>query len=628
MYKEADLIKQLDEYSEGYYKGKAVISDAAFDAMEEELRAINPNSEYFKRNRETAKGYGTKHPHIYSFIGSIDKIHSLTESKLLNKSITVSAKLDGTSMVAYYKEGNLVHALTRGDGYTGLDATQHYKEIVNKYHLLVPPSFTGAIRGEVIFSTQGWEMFRSIHPEAKLPRNSGTGLVNQKTVQAEDSILDFVAYDLVASNTIAGNLFDFLESMGFRTAPHVSDVKQLTEKELENLYNTWSKLYPLDGLVIRENTSQEDFGKGIWQYKSAQEAFKFTAETKICEVAGITWSIGRTGKFIPVIQIVPTELSGAVVTNITGHNAKTILESKINVGATIAVRRSGEVIPYLDSVITPVEAELPTVCPWCKKVLVWSDTKVDLLCPNDDCEGKQNLKISNYILTMCSDIKGIGDAFLEGFLQYFNPTNILDLLSKLFIYDGSTISTLGKANNIIATKVIDRLTNSTQDVASFLKALGISLLGGTFSEAIAKSDSISYLINAIAGNQPEEVKNIILKILPGRIVLAETVSQNTALISPILDLFVKFGVLFNITTKRAQSDNQTRLYAVTGSLSKPRKEFTEELSAKGWKMTETISKAEVLINNDNSSSSSKNIKAREAGKPILTEEEFRTANNL
>ena len=625
------IVKQLGIYSEAYYTGKQLIDDESFDALENELSKIDPDNDYFKKNRESA-GYGTKYPHIYEFVGSINKIHTVNESKLIAKPadkfilpINLSAKLDGTSMVAYYKNGLLVHALTRGDGYNGLDVTQHYEAITQKYRLAIPKNFTGAIRGEVIFSIANWEMFKSIHPEAKMARNSGTGLINQKTVQPEASLLDFVTYDMLASTIEISDVFKTLESMGFRTAPNTYPIIMVTETYLKQLFDDWANIYPLDGIVIRQSIEIYKQETKLYTLEKQQEAFKFQAETRLCNITSITWDLGRTGKLIPVIQIEPTELSGAIVTNVTGHNAKVILERKIGANGQITVSRSGEVIPCLGDVIVQVDPTIPTNCPYCNEPLVWSDTKVDLMCLNEDCSGQNYKKMANYLLNVCKDIKGLGDSFIEGFIDFFNAKDILDLLTKINNHNiDTTITTLKRADNLIAKKAIDILTAKSQNLTNFLPALGIKLLGNSYAQEISNSTLAKELLAALTNNDQESVTSILLTILPGKKALAASVAQNIAQISAILRLMESCGQSFSLPSNNAQISAQIRYYAVTGSLSKPRKEFEAELLEKGWKLTETINKAEFLINNDATSNSSKNLKARACNKPIITEEQFYT----
>lgn len=618
-----NLVQQLEQYSEAYYKGNTLITDEVFDALEEELRKLDPTNNYFNKNRETSNGYGTKYPHIYEFIGSIDKIHSVEQSKLFNKPTSLSAKLDGTSLVVYYENGKLKHALTRGDGTTGFDVTQHFNAISKKYKINIPTDFTGAIRGEVVFTFENWEKFKQLYPEAKMPRNSGTGLINQKTAQPEAELLDYITYDVIASSINYDNPIKLLTILGFPTAPYVPlNTGEFNEQLLQTLFDAWSEIYPLDGIVIRNDEIVYNPDTQLYMANKQLEAFKFQAETKICTVTDITWNLGRTGKMIPVIQIEPTELSGAVVTNVTGHNASTIRDKEINIGSQIAVRRSGEVIPYLDEVITQITPTIPTNCPYCGSTLEWTDTEIDLICINDDCEGQNYKKMENYINNICRDIKGVGPSFIEGFINYFNAYDIKDLLTKVFNYTGETITTLGNADNEIARQVVATMTGP-QTISNFLPALGIRFLGNTFAQEIANSPQNKEFFTALHEDDQEKTKELLLQMLPGRNALAESILNSHKQISRILDVIYKNEQSFSFNSKNATNDAQPRYYAVTGSVSKPRKEFEAELASFNWILTDNINKAELLINNDTESNSSKNLKAKKADKPIVSEAEFR-----
>lgn len=618
-----DLVQQLKQYSEAYYKGNTLITDEAFDALEEELHKLDPNNDYFNKNRETSSGYGAKYPHIYEFIGSIDKIRSMKESRINKLPISLSAKLDGTSMVVYYENGELKHALTRGDGTTGLDVTQHFNAITKKYKINIPSGFTGAVRGEVVFTFENWEKFKQLHPEAKMPRNSGTGLINQKTVQPEAELLDYITYDIVASSIDYKDPIAMLTRLGFPTAPSIPmEYSFPNENLLQALFEAWSEVYPLDGIVIRKAEIVFNPDTQLYIANKQLEAFKFQAETKICTVTDITWNLGKTGKMVPVIQIEPTELSGAIVTNVTGHNASTIRDKEINVGSQIAVRRSGEVIPYLDEVLLTKQPTLPIDCPYCGSTLEWTDTDIDLICTNDDCEGQNYKKMENYINNVCRDIKGVGPSFIEGFINYFNAYDTADLLTKLFNYKGEKISTLGNADNEIAKKAIKALTGP-QIISNFLPALGIRFLGNTFAQEIENSPRAEELFTSMLVNTRVITRGIMLEMLPGRVALSSSVYSSHTQISRILDIIYKNGQTFNFKSKNAPGDAQPRYYAVTGSVSKPRKEFEAELATFNWILTDNINKAELLINNDTESNSSKNLKAKKANKPIVSEADFR-----
>lgn len=632
------IVKQLEIWSEAYYCGDQQVDDATFDALEEMLFNIDPGNSWFTHNREKPFKYGKKITHRYEFIGSIDKIHSVAESKVLNTPYPfASAKLDGTSLVVYFKSGKVLNAVTRGNGDVGVDVTPHYEAITKKYKVTIPAGFTGAIRGEVVFSNDNWAKFKVIHPEAKLARNSGTGLLNQKTVQPETELLDYVVYDVIASNLpIEPNLemmWSFLDSFGYKVAPHTIVSPFSDDVVMKSLYSQWSRTYPCDGLVLREqpNAIIQDKVNGIAVYRmpKAQEAYKFMSELKVCEVTGITWQLGMTGKLTPVLQIEPVEMSGAIVTNITAHNAERVRVDKLGVGAIITAQRSGDVIPKLESVVTPAASvEIPQLCPCCSSPLVISKTGIDLYCENPDCEEVKKLKVFNYIKYVCEGVKGIGDKFLSAFIAELDAYSIADLLIAAGIKHGNSFTTLGEANNKVAKQVLDCLNSKQVNVEKFLVGLGIELLGIEVAKKLAKKPAeTSKLFEAIMALTGQDDKQQLIKVfqaslsaMPGQEALANNIVKNAYAVQEILSIifFSDRSFVFN------QQTQKIRYYAITGSLSKGRKEIEAEFSAKGWQMKDTLNgDTEVLICNDQSTTSSKYVKAKHLGKPIVTEEEFR-----
>ena len=621
-----DRVLELEKYSEAYYAGKELISDASFDALEEELRQLDPDNAWFKRNRETAKGgFGTKFPHFYQFIGSINKIHSIEESKILTADrYVLSAKLDGTSLVTYFTNGKLDRALTRGDGYYGLDVTDKFLKITEKYKWAIPTDFTGAIRGEVVFSLANWEKFKALHPEAKAPRNSGTGLVNNKVASDDLQFVDYLVYDVVAVNDDScEDYWKILEQFNLPLAPR-KYMQQFcpTHEMLQDLYVEWSLLYPLDGIVIRDISPRLfDATNSIFYYAGIKEAYKFQAETKTVEITAISWQMGRTGKFTPVVGITPTVLSGAIVQNVTAHNAGTVKEKGIGVGAEIAVYRSGEVIPYLHEVLVPATVNIPTHCPHCSAELVWTASGKDIICENSACPMLRKLAVYKYLESICRDIKGLGDVFLDSFVFDIAATDILSLLAHARDWGDKPFLNLGRADNIIAEKVLDALSVECVNPEFFLVGLGIPLLGNTFAKELASDpEALKDIFNEICSGDDGSIFNAVILKLPGRVALANKIVEAAPELKELL-LFIAQHGRFDFKEK-ATTATATRYYAITGSLSKSRKEIEADFAKKGWEMTSNISKAECLVNNDSASNSSKNVKAKSLGKPILTEAEF------
>lgn len=625
-----EIVNQLEAWSEAYYTGNEQVDDTAFDALEDELRARDPHNPYFLKNREKPFAYGQKVNHIYEFIGSIDKIHSLQESKLITgEPIDLSAKLDGSSLVTYFKNGGLV-AVTRGNGYTGVDVTQHYYAITKKYSVQVPDNFTGAIRGEIVFRKSNWEKFKQLHPEAKAARNSATGLLNQKEVQPEEALLDYVIYDVVATNqpNFDGNYWKQLESFNIPVAPHFSIVSSvLTDEMFSEVYEDWSTEFPCDGIVMRKHVYQALEGvSGIYTYPKVQEAYKFQAEVKLCDVNSIEWQLGRTGKLTPVLKIDPVEMSGAVVTSITAHNVENVKKLQLGKGAKILAYRSGEVIPTVKECIVPGNVVIPTHCPYCGSKLEYTSSGKDLVCTYEECEGKQKFRIFNFIEQMCSEVKGLGGAFLEAFVKELandimgsEVTNLRELYIACKRHKGNPFITLGNADNKIAAKVIDIITSNTIDVEKFFLGLGIKLLGTEAAKKLAKQPQLTsnILLTFHNGNRIA-IKSAIIAALPGQVALADNVYYLFSEVHNLLDIIDFDNINFVY-----KEEKQTQYYAITGSLSKPRKELQAEFSLYGWEMTDNLNKAKVLITDDPTSNSSKIMKARELNKKIISEADFR-----
>ncbi len=637
MSKVQEIVSQLQEWSDAYYAGDAQVDDVTFDALEDELRKLDFKNEWFNHVRERVGGYGTKIAHKYGLVGSIGKIHTIDESKILGteETVVLSAKLDGTSLVAYFQNGKLLYALTRGDGYYGLDVTSKFLAITKKYRMQIPENFTGRVRGEVVFTTAQWEVFRNNHPEAKAPRNSGTGMVNGKEDAPELSLLDWVVYEVVGEQFIVKDEWLLLEQFNVPTAPHYCVPScTVSHTELEKQFENWSAQYPLDGVVIKavKEPEQRD---NAFIFTALKEAYKFQAETQITEVLGIEWSMGMTGKLTPVLQVKPVLLSGAVVQNVTGHNAGLLKEGGCGVGATIVIQRANEVIPKIVSVVKPTIVEVPTCCPYCGAQLEVSNTDKDIVCTNSDCPELQKQRLFNYIVQVAKDVKGIGPVFVENFVASFQVTSILELLIAVNSWDRQPLPLLGNADNKVALQVASALKLTDIDPEKFLLGLGVRFLGTVFAKELANNTpALQNLFNVMANWRPAdllsgeseqedlEVHTAVLSALPGRDALAKSVTNSVAEVGEILRLIIHTGGSFAFKTTK--SSRPTKLYAITGTLSKSRKELVTEFASAGWEMTETISKSTVLINNDINSTSSKNKAAHAAGIPIITEDEFRT----
>lgn len=627
---EQERWKEISNYSQAYYEGHPEISDLEFDTLYDAFIKDFPDSTHLK---EVAKGFNVdsttlqKLRHKYSTVGSISKIHSIKEVNLSAPFYyNISVKLDGSSLVLYYVDGQLERALTRGDGLYGL-------EVTNKIKYLCPEAltpkffhgkpFTGAVRGEVVMSNFAFEEYKKEHPEAKMARNVSTGLMMRKDVSDDLKHCDYIAYKILAVEGDAmlewwlPEVHFQLNDWGFKVVTsktvegeNITDDFMLDLKKCED-FNT----YPTDGLVIEtcNLTSDED---GVVAYEEV--AYKFAAETKECKVIDVNWNFSPKGKLVPVVQIQPTMMSGALVSNVSGFNYKFIMDNDIGPGAEITVCRSGEVIPDIQSVTKPSsEVASPYICPECGELLELTKTGVDLICSNPQCTGRKFYNKFTFIEKMAKDIKGFGEVLIQQLITELtnsssNPSSYTEVELFEDIKNASNefyIETFTSANAAKCIK-LKELFNKPMNKERFLKALNIDLLGEVAAKQIAsKKELFNTLLYCDLSQLPAQLSY--LGVAP---VLASNIIKNIHRIR-------NFSAL-NITWKEESSENINKFIAVTGSLSIPRKEFEAKLSAKGYGITENMKKAEFLITNDPNSGSSKNKKAKELGLYILTEDEF------
>lgn len=361
MTKQESMLQQIKEYSEAYYTGVALIEDDEFDALVEEYE-----KEFGKINK-VGWGYepkGNKATHKYSFVGSLNKTRSTDNIDFRGKIIT--DKLDGLSCVAYYENGKLVKAITRGNGKEGLDITDKLVHIDGGNMFLPPLSsgaeFTGAVRGEIMMTYDKWNQFINKYKDDdyRNPRNAAAGVINRKDVDPERlSYLIYITYKIIAwegrtydeyFTTYEDHLND-LFYFGFNTVRYikVSDDADPHKslQEMEEIFNEGDGYVPRDGLVITDNQLTIN-NEGVTFFN--EFAFKFKSEVAITTVVDIEWNLSRTGKYVPTVITEPVELSGATVKRATGFHAQFIKDHEIGVGKKIMITRSGEVIPTITAV--------------------------------------------------------------------------------------------------------------------------------------------------------------------------------------------------------------------------------------------------------------------------------------
>lgn len=383
-----ELERRIKENAQKYYQdGSQELSDEEFDNLVDELKAKDPNSEVLKvgwgydPNNDTTPGSKVKHR--YGVVGSLTKVHNWNElDKNLSYNLVIaSLKLDGISVVLYYENGVMTQAVTRGNGYIGVDITEKCNYILTKRYgrrHVIDKKFTGAIRGEILMSYSSFEKYSETHTEAKNPRNTTAGIINSKDVEPEDLLfLDIYVYKIVGremfmdrtssysdANTTYIDVLSFLSKNFERVVPYTSVIlEELTIDDcMKSLKDEWYGTVPADGIVIANNRLIEipiELSKVAIEYSS--QAYKFEAETKLAKVEEVEWSMSKTGYMIPRVRIEPTQLSGTTVRYASGFNAAFIKDNNIGPGAIIKVEKANEIIPNIVAVLDEESGEWKNV---------------------------------------------------------------------------------------------------------------------------------------------------------------------------------------------------------------------------------------------------------------------------
>lgn len=405
-------IKQLEKwvmeaktvyYNTGKFaviEGKKV-TDALFDAWEDELRDLSPTSEALKTvGAKVVKG---KVPLPYKLY-SLDKIKPQTgavgtwASKKKGPYV-VSDKLDGVSIEVIYNQGKPTKAYTRGNGIEGQDIS-HLIDDMN-----VPKKAGNEkVRGEIIMSKSKFMAWESQYENA---RNMIAGLANRKDIHKAIKDVDVIAYERLDNRTTLSKDLAKLKTLGFKVVAHkVYDT--ISDSMLSDLLikrKSTSK-YEIDGLVVYQDKKTTLAETGNPDYAVA---FKMTTEDDKAEVTveSVEWEVSKHGYLKPVVIVNPVRLSGVTITRVTGHNGANIYNNKIGPGTKLLITRSGDVIPYILKVIKGTKASLPSVKQFGE--WDWNDTDVDIVLLNPDANNTVAIKrINNFFRTIGLEDVSIG----------------------------------------------------------------------------------------------------------------------------------------------------------------------------------------------------------------------------
>jgi len=617
-----ELEKLIIYHKEKYYKGQAEISDEAYDKLETELKSIDPENPVLSI-------VGTKQTDILKKVEHQKKMLSLdktyeTESlvKWIGTEPVVSMfKIDGSSCSLIYENGHLKMAKTRGDGQFGENITQKaiYIPDIPKY---VPHHNSFEVRGEVFCVEKKFFSLSREMEDLKLEtpssqRNIVAGILGRKENIQLARHLSFQAFDLISDEKFKNEneKLDCLKIFGFSIPDYVihEGGKDLTNRIQEAKDFMSSGDYLIDGLVFIYNDIKihQELGETS-HHPRYKIAFKFPGETKIASINNIEWNVSRNGTLTPVALINPVELSGALISRVTLHNFGMVRNFDLKSGDKIEIIRSGEVIPKFLSVVEKSSGKFiyPTSCPSCHSILKIDD--IWLYCQNEKCPSKIKEEILNYIQK--SGLEDISDKRLEEMIN----KGLVKEIPDLYLLQISDLLKLEKVKEKLATKMYENIQKTKeQNLAQFIAAIGVEGVSFTKSEKIIAQgfNTLDKFIH-ITKDKLLSIEGFAEKSSDG---IIKSLHSKSELIHKLLNLGV---VVKDDQVVTGEGPLKDLKFCITGELSQPRSEIEKLIKKNGGVIAGVSKNLNFLVTNEMESTSSKFVKAKSLGVPIINEIEL------
>ena len=636
-----ELVEILNKAAKSYYADAVeIMPNIEYDKLYDELVSLEKETNVVLSNSPTQNvGYETaselpKKAHESPML-SLDKTKSVAELEdwLGDNKALLSWKMDGLTIVLTYRGGELVEAVTRGNGIIGEVITNNAKNFQN-VPLRIEYKGELILRGEAVIKYSDFKRINDSITDAdaryKNPRNLCSGSVRQlnPAVTRERKVY-FNVFNVVRADNIdfensKAKQFEWAKNEGFdvveykftQRASLADDIAKFESKIAENDI-------PSDGLVLLldDIALGERLGSTAKFPRNAM-AFKWSDERQTTKLKYIEWSPSRTGLINPVAVFEPVELEGTTVSRASLHNVSIFEELMLGVGDEISVYKANMIIPQVYENLTKSNTEkIPKICPACGRdtTIKKDNESKELLCTNPDCQIKH---IKQYALMASRDalnIDGLSESTLEKFLSkgFIKSDSDLFHLDK-FKDEIINMEGFGKRSYEKLIAALDEAKNTT--VSRFLYSLGIAGIGSANAKMIAKyfDNDIDRIISA----SKDDLRDIegIGEVLAGSIedfFKSEKNIENVESLRKIL----KFE-----TEESGGGDKFAgKVFVITGSLThfSNRNEMKELIEKNGGKVSGSVSsKTNFLINNDTDSNSSKNKKAKELGVEIISEEDF------
>lgn len=636
-----ELVEKLDQAAKAYYQeDREIMSNQEYDSLYDQLEQLEKETGTVLTNSPTVRvGYEAvnelpkeEHP---SPMLSLDKTkdREVLRGFIGNHKCLLSWKLDGLTIVLTYENGELVKAVTRGNGIVGEVITNNARVFKN-IPLRIPYKGQLVLRGEAIITYSEFERINETIGDAdakyKNPRNLCSGSVRQlnNEITAKRNVR-FYAFALVSAQDVdfsnsREQQFIWLKKQGFE----VVEYKLVTSESLDEAMDYFSKTivnndFPSDGLVVTYDDIAygESLGSTA-KFPRNSFAFKWADEMRETRLLDMEWSPSRTGLINPVAIFEPVELEGTTVSRASVHNISIVKELQLGIGDTIKVYKANMIIPQIAENLTRSgNLVIPDKCPVCgREARIRKENDVETLyCMNPDCVAKKIKSFSLFTSRDAMNIDGLSEATLEKFIAMGFIHNFGDIF-EIGKYKDQIVEMEGFGQKSFDNLMVSLEKAKETTLAKVIYSLGITGIGLANAKVICKyfDDDIEKIRHA----DEEEISAIegIGPVIAGSMADYFKSAENNQKLDHLLS---HLHLVHEETSAEQVFAGKT--FVITGSVEhfSNRSEAKEFIEARGGKVTGSVTKkTDYLINNDKTSASSKNKKAQELGIPILSEEDF------
>ena len=636
-----ELVELLNKAGKAYYQdAQEIMSNYEYDALYDELKGLEEELGTVMASSPTVNvGYEVlselpKERHESPML-SLDKTKEVARLKEFvgDQMAVISWKMDGLTVVLTYRDGKLYKAVTRGNGEVGEVITNNAKVFKN---VPVQIAYQGELilRGEAVI---GYKDFEKINQEIedvdaryKNPRNLCSGSVRQlnNQITAKRNVM-FYAFTLVQADGVdfqnsRACQMEWLKSQGFTTVEYYMVTRDTVEDEVAKFSSKISENdFPSDGLVL----TYDDIAYGRSLGRTAKFprdsfAFKWQDEIRETVLREIEWSPSRTGLINPVAIFDPVELEGTTVSRASVHNISIMEELELGIGDKIEVYKANMIIPQIAENLTRSGVkDIPCKCPVCQgetKIRQVGNAKA-LYCMNPECQAKHVKSFALFVSRDALNIEGLSEATLEkfisrGYIHTFADIFHLDQYKEKI----QKMEGFGEKSYKKLTESIEKARTTT--LPRVIYSLGIAGIGLANAKVICRE--LKYDVESLLKVSEEELNEIqgvgevLAKAFVGYFADAKHVENFRRLLNELT-------IPEETVTKQQIFEGVN--FVITGSVKHfaNRGEVKELIESLGGKVTGSVtSKTNYLINNDVTSTSSKNKKANELGIPIISEETF------